>query len=675
MSNRLAIWVKYICNPLKFKEDFKYFSLRRKHGVQVGVLVICVGLLGGIALQGLYRVYSYSYPLATIHFPVASHVLSLLHSLEVSRSLVIQYALERDPQKLAFLKKSYDSESSQAERELSGVEDSKELPSEIRSHWEAILKTQGVFSDGSLTLMKAQDERLTLFKERMDQIQEANHLVEQMVERFGTLTDRFSSNHEIQFLTIGAQVVLLEQRYLYQPSLSTPLSLNVEQAREEEKNIIQNKEKFRLFAVKFNQNLERLVTQVPKKEEAPLKEISKFYKDYLERVQGEDGIFLISEDENAKLSTVGLQLEKLQSSYEEGAEASRAIQKIVYTRMKDASHAIASIKASSLVLIVGMMCLMMIVGVWFGRVIARFLIEPIEHMTSVSQHLSEGKFEERVHVSSQDEMGQLAEQFNVMADNFQKWNETLEKKVQERTTALAKANEMKSQFLTNISHDLKTPLNAILGFTQVVLTDPKGKLTEQQVKNLNAVMKSGKELLQLITLILEFSRLEEGKLGVVTEEFLFEPLLDECLEQTEVLLNRKPVTILKEIQTHLPKLKTDRPKIKRILLNILSNAAKFTAQGHIKVSVKQEEKLLMVTVEDTGPGIAKENLLTLFDEYKTRNQEREEGNGFGLSITKRLVTVLGGSISIKSELGQGALFTVQIPFTYAMKEINLKEAA
>ncbi|MBI3016451.1 MAG: hypothetical protein HYY62_00390 [Deltaproteobacteria bacterium] len=361
-----------------------------------------------------------------------------------------------------------------------------------------------------------------------------------------------------------------------------------------------------------------------------LGDISQDYRKFTERVEGEEGVFLISEDEISKLGTLGLQLEQLEEAYEKGAQVSLEVQAILSTQMQDANRTISHIRYSAYRTVLGFTVLFALFGLFLGSLMTQSIL-------------------------------------------------SLEQKVEERNEALAhanvrlmKASEEKSEFLSNMSHDFKTPLNSILGFTQVILSDDNGKLSPQQIKNLNSVLKSGKELLQMINLILDFSKMEAGRTEIVVEEFSFESLLDECLEATEVLLHGKKVALLKEIQTHLPTLKTDRPKIKRILLNLLSNATRHTERGKIKVSASAEETSLLFSVEDTGAGIEPERLLTIFDEFNNQAQSKPGGTGLGLAISKRFVEILGGEIHVESTKGKGTLFIVKIPFRYSEK---LLEAA
>ena len=623
---------RIIVNLLKLKSIFENLTLRKKLLGLVGVMSFLILSTGVVAFRDVQRAYHLFHSVAKTSYPLASAMVNALHSMEFSRALAIQYALEQKAEKLYFLKRQFDAEFEKAQALVQSMGRDISLSQEMKELWKQIQDSQKKFGEVSAILIRAHEDQLNLAKTRYDQIDEANKLVEGIVGKFNQLSELFSQRHEFQFWNIAAQVILLEQRYLYQAALSTPLSLTPEQSQAEEARLIKNKEKFRVYMKQFSLNHKKLVGAAQTKKSAVkiLGDISQSYRKFTERVEGEDGVFLISEDEISKLGTLGLQLEQLEEAYEKGAQVSLEVQAILSAQMQDANRTISHIRYSAYRTILGFTVLFALFGLFLGSLMTQSIL-------------------------------------------------SLEQKVEERNEALAhanvrlmKASEEKSEFLSNMSHDFKTPLNSILGFTQVILSDDKGKLSPQQIKNLNSVLKSGKELLQMINLILDFSKMEAGRTEIVVEEFSFEALVNECLEATEVLLHGKKVALLKEIQTHLPVLKTDRPKIKRILLNLLSNATRHTERGKIKVSASAEESTLLFSVEDTGAGIEPERLLTIFDEFNNQAQSKPGGTGLGLAISKRFVTMLGGEIHVESTKGKGTLFAVKIPFIYSEK---LLEAA
>lgn len=255
----------------------------------------------------------------------------------------------------------------------------------------------------------------------------------------------------------------------------------------------------------------------------------------------------------------------------------------------------------------------------------------------------------------------------------------LEQRVENRTLELSNANEelkiawqkakeadeLKSQFLANMSHELRTPLNAILNFTEFVSMGMFGPVTDKQVDALGKSLKSGKHLLSLINDILDITKFEAGMVQLFIEENINLPAeLEIVIASIEILLKDKPVCFEVEISEDLPLMIGDRRRIRQIFLNLLSNASKFTNDGHVKFSVKQKNEQIEFKVEDTGPGIAPKDHEIVFKPFRQTETGiiHANGTGLGLPITKRFVEAHGGVISLESERGAGTTFIVQLPF-------------
>jgi len=239
--------------------------------------------------------------------------------------------------------------------------------------------------------------------------------------------------------------------------------------------------------------------------------------------------------------------------------------------------------------------------------------------------------------------------------------------------AAIEANRAKSTFLANMSHELRNPLNAIIGFTRIVKRKGKDALPEKQVENLDKVLVSAEHLLDLINTILDISKIEAGRVDVQLRTFEIEPLVDLCLTTSQPLVKEGQVTLSRDIQGPIPPLCSDQDKVKQILLNLISNAAKFTHQGEIVVRAWAEDKLLCLAVEDTGIGISEEALETIFEEFQqadTSTSREYGGTGLGLSISRSLAQLLGGDIAVESEVGRGTTFTVSIPLNYELTGIS-----
>jgi len=250
--------------------------------------------------------------------------------------------------------------------------------------------------------------------------------------------------------------------------------------------------------------------------------------------------------------------------------------------------------------------------------------------------------------------------------------ERLEKLVAERTAELIKAkqesdkaNLAKSVFLASMSHELRTPMNSILGFAQLLESDNKDPLSVQQKNHIETILKSGEHLLQLINDVLDLARIESGGLG----EISLEPvnLCSICHETTALVKNMAESRNVEIMPCTLDKsifIKADRTRFRQIFLNLLSNAIKYNKPGgKVSFGCKKLREMIRLSVTDTGPGIAKEKIDSLFEPFDRLGAETSsiEGTGIGLTITKRLVELMSGSIGVESELGKGSTFSLDIP--------------
>jgi signal transduction histidine kinase/HAMP domain-containing protein len=247
-------------------------------------------------------------------------------------------------------------------------------------------------------------------------------------------------------------------------------------------------------------------------------------------------------------------------------------------------------------------------------------------------------------------------------------NARLFREIEEKSRQLEVANRHKSDFLANVSHDLRTPLNSIIGFTRIVLRRTGDQIPDLQKENLQKVLISSEHLLKLINGLLDLAKIEAGKMDVIAEPVRVEDIVSMATATVEPLLKDGRVRFVKDIPPDLPPLNTDRDKLKQILLNLLSNAAKFTEKGEIKVAAWQENGKMKLIVSDTGIGMKKEALDHIFEEFQQAEKTTSSkygGTGLGLAIVKKFTNLMGGEIAVESEVGKGSKFTITIP-------INLK---
>ena len=250
------------------------------------------------------------------------------------------------------------------------------------------------------------------------------------------------------------------------------------------------------------------------------------------------------------------------------------------------------------------------------------------------------------------------------------YRNNLEVLVKDRTLELENAkdlaeaaNKAKSQFLSNMSHELRTPLNAILGYSQILKIETN--MTEKQIQELTTIYSSGSHLLSLINEILDFGKIESGKMEIKESEFNLIDLINDVVNIIYIKADEKDLYLNFEPAPNLPKtIKSDEQKVRQILLNILSNAVKYNDEGGVVFKVYKKGAMLIFEVTDTGIGIPLDKQEMIYEPFIqiSRTKQFVEGTGLGLPITKKLITLLGGTIDLESEVNKGSKFTIEIPY-------------
>ena len=274
----------------------------------------------------------------------------------------------------------------------------------------------------------------------------------------------------------------------------------------------------------------------------------------------------------------------------------------------------------------------------------------------------------RDHVSSFSEkeialLRTFADQAAIAIENVRLFNE-----IQEKSRQLEVASRHKSEFLANMSHELRTPLNAIIGFTRIVMRRSREKLEPQQYENLEKILASGQHLLALINSILDLAKVEAGRVEVNPGEIALAPVLEHCARTVEPLVKADAVTLVKDFDLALPQMVVDEEKLRQIVINLLSNAAKFTARGSIRLQAHASNGSVAIAVADTGIGIAPDKLEVIFEEFAQADASSTRvygGTGLGLTIARRLARLMGGEITAESVPGSGSKFTLTLPLRYA----------
>jgi signal transduction histidine kinase len=315
-------------------------------------------------------------------------------------------------------------------------------------------------------------------------------------------------------------------------------------------------------------------------------------------------------------------------------------------------------------------------------VIVRYVIvKPLKHLREVSDAISQGDTETRADIHTADEFEELGLAFNHMLrtimssqQELQLANISLDGKVDElaqMNMRLYEMNRLRSDFLATMSHELRTPLNSIIGFSDVL--GSIDSLNDKQKRYVQNIQKSGRMLLDMINDILDLAKIESGKMELRLSDFRIDQVISAQCDLARPLAERKNVDLDTEIEPGLPPLHQDQGKVQQILNNLLSNAIKFTPDGgRIEVRAEQDNQGdLLLFVTDTGIGIALDDQVSIFEKFRQGRTSlpsgdamtREySGTGLGLSIVKELCRLLGGEVTVASELGKGSVFTVRLPW-------------
>ena len=254
----------------------------------------------------------------------------------------------------------------------------------------------------------------------------------------------------------------------------------------------------------------------------------------------------------------------------------------------------------------------------------------------------------------------------------------LEAKVTERTQELQRANKklmqlyekaretdrLKSEFLANMSHELRTPLNSIIGFSKILMKSIDGPVTTRQETDLNAILNSGTHLLGLINDILDLSKIESGRMELFKETFELNELVTQVAATSEGLIKEKPLKIVTQFDTAVPRVYADKMRLRQVLLNLVSNAIKFSERGQITLTTKADKSLFYVAVTDSGVGIPADKIEKAFEQFQQLDSgtaRAQGGTGLGLTISKKFVEMHNGRIWVTSTEGVGSTFHVAIP--------------
>jgi len=244
-------------------------------------------------------------------------------------------------------------------------------------------------------------------------------------------------------------------------------------------------------------------------------------------------------------------------------------------------------------------------------------------------------------------------------------NARLFREIADKSRQLEAASRHKSEFLANMSHELRTPLNAVIGFSEVLLQRMFGALNDKQDEYLKDIYASGQHLLSLINDILDLSKIEAGRMELVSAPFHLPSALENAVTLVRARAARHGIALELDVDPGLGELVGDERKVKQVLLNLLSNAVKFTPEGgRISLKASRRDGAVEISVTDTGIGIAPEDQAAIFEEFRqvgSDDARKQEGTGLGLTLAKKFVELHGGRIWVESEVGRGSTFTFMLP--------------
>ncbi|MBM3996888.1 MAG: HAMP domain-containing protein [Planctomycetes bacterium] len=315
--------------------------------------------------------------------------------------------------------------------------------------------------------------------------------------------------------------------------------------------------------------------------------------------------------------------------------------------------------------------ILIMVGSWM--IVRYIIVKPVTHLKEVSDAISAGELNVRSEIQTGDEFEDLSHAFNrmlrhlvAMQDQWRKVNADLDRKVDElaqMNMALFESNKLKGDFLATISHELRTPLNSILGFSDVLLSSDT--LTEKQRRWVTNIQTSGQKLLALINDILDLAKIESGKMQVRVDSFNLHEVCEAMINLFRPLAEKKNIDVRTQIEPDIPQMRQDLTKFQQILQNLLSNAIKFTPEGgRVLLKAEADTRYVTISITDTGVGIAPEEQDLVFQKFRQSGNpltREHEGTGLGLSIVRELCKLLGGEVTLQSELGRGSTFTVRLP--------------
>jgi len=425
------------------------------------------------------------------------------------------------------------------------------------------------------------------------------------------------------------------------------LDLIYSQVRYEKKFIISKDDIFYNEFLRLRNDFDRTLEGIKPPEDfsqarLSLKNIREFYQNYQSLIHEEVG-YIKAGNPDPHLPFNQMKEEVAQSIISE-------IEKLKSTVRQNATHKIKILHEIGMELRqMGMVMTgaFIIIGILVSLFINRSITIPVSILKKKTREIGQGNFKGNLHLSSPPELAELAGAFNLMCNK------------------LNELDEMKFDFFSFITHELRTPLSTIKMGMDLLQDGAEGPITEGQKELLTVIEKESHRLIGLVNSLLDLSKMEAGMMSFHLRPQPIAPLIDQTLRELRPLVDSKKIILEITVTERLPMIKMDSERILQALRNIIGNALKFTPEGgHVKVSARSADHGVEVSIADTGPGIPKENLITIFEKFQQAITDRTlptQGTGLGLAIAKQIITHHGGKIWAESQLGHGSTFIFFLP--------------
>ncbi len=329
-------------------------------------------------------------------------------------------------------------------------------------------------------------------------------------------------------------------------------------------------------------------------------------------------------------------------------------------------NSIASKNMNALILISFLIFIAIII---IGYYTSKKLVQPVKALTDAAQKISKGNFEISVENKSTDEIGFLSQTFEAMAKDLKDGFD----KIEYQNNRLVELDKLKDDFLANTSHELRTPLNGIIGIAESMVDPSRGFSKNDISRNLMMIVSSGRRLASLVNDILDFSKLKKKDITLSIAAIDLYSVTDVVLKLSAPLVGKKKLKLLNEVPGDIPLVQADENRLQQIMHNIIGNAIKFTDEGYVKVKAEKQNNKIMVAISDTGIGIPGEKLDTIFESFEQVDSSVSRiygGTGLGLAVSKQLIELHGGNITVESEIDKGSVFS----FTLRISEDQSKKS-